>query len=546
MKSGPLQRRNWYQRHLSISDAPAGSRPARTVIDPPQDAQSRLPLLLAAGVAVLVVAWAAAIFAVPQIRFAVVAPRAQVGVEAAAAFARLFGALVLFLVPVDRGGRRLRWVAAGFVVLALGGLVFGYVLPLLGVEQDQNTAIYESLVVRSIAGALFVCGLVSGRPLPFSRQAMIIVLAVFGGLGTVAAVLSDSLPALAHIPNLEAAATRGDTPLPGLTPWHWALSSVPLALAITAAGGAARHRRVLPMGSWLLVAMVLLAGSQLHGIFWPSIYSPVLTTADLLRLAFAAVVAVGGVVELRRIAAERAALLAVEQENSQRLRELAVLKADFTAMVAHELGSPLAAIRGFADMLGFEGLNPAQRAQALASIQAEAGILTGLVVDVQSASSIERDDFSVRCRPVPLDVLLADAAAFANTLPGQHPLTVTNEASGMIWADPDRLLQVLRNLLSNAAKYSSEGTPIELRARCSAGRVRIEVADHGYGIHPDDLARIFEKFGRGRDQSGRKVAGVGLGLYLSRRIVQTHGFDLIVTSSVGAGSVFGFDVEAAR
>jgi hypothetical protein len=186
------------------------------------------------------------------------------------------------------------------VVLALGGLLFGYVLPLLGVEQDQNTAIYESLVVRSIAGALFVCGLVASRPLPFTRRTMIIVLAVFGGLGTVAAVLADSLPTLTHIPSLEAAATRGDTPAPGLTPWHWVLSAVPLALAIAAIGGAARHRRVLPMGSWLLVAMVLLAGSQLHGIFWPSIYSPVLTTADLLRLAFAAVVAVGGVVELRR------------------------------------------------------------------------------------------------------------------------------------------------------------------------------------------------------------------------------------------------------
>ena len=546
MKSGPLQRRNWDQRHLPECDAPAVSRSASTVSEPPQDDQSRLAWLLAAGVAVLVVAWAVAIFAVPQIRFAVVAPRAQVGVEAAAAFARLFGALVLFLVPVDRGGRRLRWVAAGFVVLALGGLVFGYVLPLLGVDQDQNTAIYESLVVRSIAGALFVCGLVSGRPLPFSRQAMTIVLAVLGGLGTMAAVSSDLLPTLAQIPNLEAAATRGVTPLPGLTPWHWALSAVPLGLAIAAVWGAARHRRVLPMGGWLLVAMVLLAGSQLHGIFWPSIYSPVLTTADLLRLAFAAVVAVGGVVELRRIEAERTALLAVEQENSRRLRELAVLKADFTAMVAHELGSPLAAIRGFADMLGVEGLGPVERAQALASIQAEAGVLTGLVADVQSASSIERDDFSVRCRRVSLDALLADAAAFANTLPGRHPLTVTNDASGMIWADPDRLLQVLRNLLGNAAKYSPEGTPIALRARRSAGRARIEVADQGYGIHPDDLARIFEKFGRGRNQSGRKVAGVGLGLYLSRRIVQTHGSDLIVTSSVGEGSVFEFDVEAAR
>ena len=72
------------------------------------------------------------------------------------------------------------------------------------------------------------------------------------------------------------------------------------------------------------------------------------------------------------------------------------------------------------------------------------------------------------------------------------------------------------------------------------------MVDHGFGIDPDDLPHIFEKFGRGRDQRTRKVTGVGLGLYLSRRIVQAHGTELTVHSTPGAGSAFGFDLEVAR
>jgi signal transduction histidine kinase len=105
---------------------------------------------------------------------------------------------------------------------------------------------------------------------------------------------------------------------------------------------------------------------------------------------------------------------------------------------------------------------------------------------------------------------------------------------------------VLRNLLSNAAKYSPDGAPIEIRAIRTDAGIRIEVADHGPGIHPDDLDRIFEKFGRGRDRSGRKVSGVGLGLYLSRRITRGHGSDLTVSTTPGEGSVFGFDLEITR
>ena len=103
------------------------------------------------------------------------------------------------------------------------------------------------------------------------------------------------------------------------------------------------------------------------------------------------------------------------------------------------------------------------------------------------------------------------------------------EVCERVVADPERVGQVLRNLLSNAAKYSPDGAPVELRATCvpgpsgKPGRVRIEVADGGHGVRPDEVGRIFEKFGRGRDEEGRKIPGVGLGLYLSRRIVRAHG-----------------------
>jgi len=145
-------------------------------------------------------------------------------------------------------------------------------------------------------------------------------------------------------------------------------------------------------------------------------------------------------------------------------------------------------------------------------------------------------------QPVALSALLAGAATFASTLPGDHPVTVA-ETQALVLADADRISQVLRNLLNNAAKYTPPGTPIEVAVIQAGPRIRIEVIDSGPGIHPNDLKRIFEKFGRGRDQSGKSVAGVGLGLYLSRRIVQAHGAELEVYSTLGVGSVFAFELE---
>jgi signal transduction histidine kinase len=237
---------------------------------------------------------------------------------------------------------------------------------------------------------------------------------------------------------------------------------------------------------------------------------------------------------------------ALKQQVAERKRAEAERAQFLIAMVTHELGSPLAAIRCFLDMLASGELAPAEQAQALATMRTETALLTALVSNVQAAATVERDDFAVQPRPVPVSALLAAAAAFARALPGHHPLSTTITTHERVWADPERIGQVLRNLLGNAAKFAPAGTPIELRAALHAGRVRIAVADHGFGIHPDDVARIFEKFERGRNPSGRKIVGVGLGLYLSRRIVRAHGGELSVDSTSGTGAVFTFDLEVAR
>lgn len=264
---------------------------------------------------------------------------------------------------------------------------------------------------------------------------------------------------------------------------------------------------------------------------------------DLIELALLCVIlAIVFVITNRRAQAQTAlaATLAAEQEHAKRLRELAVLKADFTAMVAHELGSPLLAIRGFADMLATGRLNAETQGQVIDAIRTEVHMLNALVADVQTAAAVERDDFGVHPRPVAVSVLLNDAAAYAKTLSDQHPVKVDLSSDHIVLADPERIGQVLRNLLSNAAKYSPAGSPITLRAVLQGTHMQIAVIDQGPGIHPDDTTRIFEKFGRGHNPSNQKVAGAGLGLYLSHRIVHAHGSDLVVTSTLGQGAAFSF------
>jgi signal transduction histidine kinase len=508
-------------------------------------------VLFAAALAVLVVAWAATNLLAGGEGFAVlVSDKVVGGEEAASALARLFAALVLGLFLADAVGWRARWVAGGLVVLGLGHLIFGYLEPLIQEDPPElNESLYEAFVTQTLACALFMVGLFPGRPArPLVWAATGIPTALVVGYVALFEFLDaeEWMPALSRVENPERTLTLG-SPLGWLTPWHWVLSTLPLGLAAMALVGAFWQSRRGLLRSWLLFAVVLLAGSVLHDYLWPSAYGGgLLTTADSLSLVFAVVVAVGGVSELRRVASERARLLASERERARRLDELNALRSDFSAMVAHELETPIASVRKLNEMLSAQGEDPGVRAYATNATEGELDALANLVTDVRSVAAVEREGFEIQARRLPLEKLLTDARSYARTLPVDHPVAQIRQgdlrAGERVLADPERIGQVLRNLLSNAAKYSPEGTPIELRVGKKEGRIRIEVADHGQGIHPDDVPRIFEKFGRGRER--HKMPGVGLGLYLSRRIVQSHGSELTVQTRPGEGSVFGFDLVA--
>jgi signal transduction histidine kinase len=523
---------------------------------PDSDLKVRRSVLVAAGVlAALIVALALADFFVEPLRFKVAVPPWFSGdEELAAAVVRFFGALVLFLFPADdEVGRRLRWVAGGFFILGLGYLVFGYIEPLvIGEVANFDEELYEEVFVRSAAAVFFIIALVPETPPRFGlRLAAALVPLGVAYVAVLKLLAEPLLPPLVEADYLELAGELGAAIPSWLTPWHWAISSVPLALALVAAGGAVRQYRRGVLRGWLLIAMVLWAGSLLNESVYPSgYYNHVLTTTGVLHAAFGAVVAVGAVFELRRIARERTALLAVERENVKRLGELAAMRADFGDMIAHELDAPLSAVRRLTEMLALDDVDLSARATALAMIGVEIDTLDTLIKDVRSAAEVERDDFEVLTRPVALTALLKAAKATADTLPGDHSLDIVlDDALGehaRVLADPERIGQVLRNLIDNAAKYSSEDKPIELRASRRRGRVLIEVVDSGPGIHPDDLSIIFEKFGRARDRDGHKFAGIGLGLYLSKRIVESHDAALTVRSKPGEGSAFGFELELVR
>jgi signal transduction histidine kinase len=523
-----------------------------TTVEPPRLSGSlsgNTSVLVAAVLAALVVVWAATNLVLGGEGFAVLVPDKVVGgEEAASALARLFAALVLGLFLADAVGWRARWVAGGLVVLGLGHFVFGYLEPLIQEDPPElNESLYEAFVTQTLACALFMVGLFPGRP---SRlvvwAATAIPVALVAGYVVIFEFLhgEEWMPLLSRVANPERTATLG-SPLGWLTLWHWVLSMLPLGLAAAAVVGAFWQTRRGLLRGWLLIAVVLLAGSVLHDYLWPSAYGGgLLTTADALSLAFAVVVAIGGISELRRVASERARLLATERERAQRLNELHALRSDFSAMVAHELDTPIASVRKLNELLSVQGEDPEIRAYATNATERELDALASLVSDVRAVAAVEREGFGIEARRLPLEDLLADAEVYASTLPGHHPIEVMVRgdlrAGVCVLADPERTGQVLRNLLSNAAKYSPEGTPVELRVIGKEGRVRIEVADLGKGIHPDDMPRIFEKFGRGRGR--HKTPGVGLGLYLSRRIVRSHGSELTVQTRVGEGSVFGFEL----
>jgi signal transduction histidine kinase len=537
--------------HLVTYDEDIAFRRARTYATPAGASESgdapggqrastrRLTTALVSVVALVAIAWLLLILLFDDARFVVVAPRAKTGFEILLAVGQLFGALVLGIFPNDR----MRWAAVGLFTLGAGALGYAYLYPLVVDKAPLETLLYGSGMVRSASLGLIALGLWPRRPPAFTWKRALGALGAFLIIGTLIAVSIERLPSLLAVAQMDELTTGSGSTLPGLTAWHWILAPIPVALGIMATVGAIRHFPGEALGGWLVAAIALMTGAQLHSVFWPSIYSLVITSASFFRLAFTLVLVTGGILELRTLLAQRDALLAEEQERLRRLEELGRMKDDFTAIVAHELASPVGAVSALADVLTIQDLPPEQRRIMADALQMEARMLHTLVADVQAMTAIERDDFTVDLRPVRIEVVVADVIAFASTIGDCRIETEIDAGTGFVRADPERIGQVLRNLLSNACKHTPPESCVVIRTRLNHRTVRVEVADDGPGIAAEDQERIFEKFARGHDRERKRIRGRGLGLYISRRIVQLHGSDLRVESEPGQGACFAFDLE---
>ncbi len=237
----------------------------------------------------------------------------------------------------------------------------------------------------------------------------------------------------------------------------------------------------------------------------------------------------------------RNAELLGELTQAQSREEAARLMTEFFAAVAHDLKTPLTTILGQGQriqrqMKRTQPVDP----QAVDHIVAQALHMRRLVEDILDDT---RDRAQYTSEHVATD-LLQIAEEVARLAPvGLHQITVDGDRA-VVFADQERIRQVLTNLVENAVKYSPDGGPISIRVGDKGDCATLTVTDQGIGIPPGDLETIFERFSRGSREPDRRFSGLGLGLYTCRRIVLEHGGEIEVTSRLGAGSTFTVHLPA--
>jgi signal transduction histidine kinase len=242
-----------------------------------------------------------------------------------------------------------------------------------------------------------------------------------------------------------------------------------------------------------------------------------------------------------REAAERSALAQVAA-----MQELARLKDEFVSQVSHELRNPLAPIAGYAELLAERSESPDEVQRYARNIQRQAQTLERLVDDLLELARLENGRYRLERRPVRIEDVLEATAPDVGRGAELHPVRIDVEPGlPAVDADPERIGQVVRNLVSNAIRYSPEGGEVDVRAARENGLVRVSVVDRGIGIPADRQQRIFEKFYRVDNELTRKVNGTGLGLAISRELVEAHGGRIWVESSPGHGSTFSFTVPVS-
>lgn len=241
------------------------------------------------------------------------------------------------------------------------------------------------------------------------------------------------------------------------------------------------------------------------------------------------------------------------EEANKKLKELDQLKSDFISIVSHELRTPLTSIKAFAELIIMKpGMALARQQKLLGVINSETDRLARLINDILDLTKIEAGKLSWHITELSVDEVIRSSIATMQSLADNKSILVSLQIEPRLPAlvgDRDRLVQVLTNVLSNSIKFTPQGGKIEVTARLvqtPKPQIVVSVSDTGVGIPEEDLELIFEKFQRSGDVLTNNTEGTGLGLTISRQIVEYHGGRIWVESTLGKGSTFTFTLPLDR
>jgi signal transduction histidine kinase len=232
-------------------------------------------------------------------------------------------------------------------------------------------------------------------------------------------------------------------------------------------------------------------------------------------------------------------------EANSKLRELSEMKEEFLALTTHDLRSPLTVISGVISFFtsGRLGeLSPEQK-NMVSMMERNTQSLIELVNDLLDASKLESGTIRLEIASIDLRGVLDELRETMEPLAKEKEIELVETLPKdlpPVQADRAKLRRIILNLLSNALKFTPKGGRVEVRVEREASQVRISVSDTGVGIAPEDVARLFDKYEQARSRATRGEKGTGLGLYITRQLLQLHGSEIKVESEVGKGSTFSF------
>jgi two-component system, sensor histidine kinase PdtaS len=281
------------------------------------------------------------------------------------------------------------------------------------------------------------------------------------------------------------------------------------------------------------LAVPLLVGERLLGAVG-------LQVPDYTEFLEEEVAFVGALANQAALAIDKAELYELERETAKTLRELERARAEFVAVVTHDLRTPLSIIRGHLDLLGEKNGEKRRTAEAVAQVKR----LDGLVDRILESVRDDRPVVTVRRTRSDVRKLVLETLREMEPMLQRHKVRAPR-SGGPVWARTDRAktAQVVAALVHNATKYAAEGTAISVALAKDTDTVTIRVSDEGPGVSADDRGRIFHPFIRGSGTASG-VPGTGIGLYACRRIVEAQGGRLWYEDVEGGGATFAFSIPS--